>query len=123
MVSGIPRMGSLPTMPTMCSVIARRHSCRRKNLLEGETWYCERCKAYVQAQKTLGLWRLPEVVVVLIKRFEKRGRKYIKLDALLSFPERGLDLTPHLAHAQACPALCAGDFASWWVFGFWVAHI
>ena len=89
-----------------------------EKLGESNARYCERCKAHMQALKTIGLWRVPELMVVVIKRFEKRGRKYIKLDAPVSFPLEGLDLAPHLAHAQARPALCAGVLANWWDFGF-----
>ena len=76
-----------------------------EELGESETWYCGRCKAHVQAQKKLDLWRLPELLVVLIKRFEHTRSGRVKLDAPVAFPLRDLDLSPYLAHAQARPAL------------------
>lgn len=79
-----------------------------EKLGESETWYCGRCKAHVQAQKKLDMWRLPELMVVLIKRFEHTRGGRVKLDAPVSFPLQGLDLAPYLARAQACPALSAG---------------
>ena len=35
-------------------------------------WYCSKCKDHVQATKSLQVWRLPEVLVLHLKRFEYR---------------------------------------------------
>jgi len=72
----------------------------------------------VQAAKKLDLWRLPELLVVLVKRFEHARGGRVKLDAPVAFPLAGLDLAPYVAHAQAraqcrpqakqyTPVLCA----------------
>jgi ubiquitin C-terminal hydrolase len=34
-----------------------------------DMWYCPTCKTHRQASKKLDLWRLPEVLVVHLKRF------------------------------------------------------
>jgi len=57
----------------------------------------------VQAAKKLDLWRLPELLVVLVKRFEHARGGRVKLDAPVAFPLAGLDLAPYVAHAQARP--------------------
>lgn len=36
---------------------------------------CEKCVKKVQAQKQMYFWRMPEVFIVLIKRFDNAGRK------------------------------------------------
>jgi len=41
-----------------------------EQLSEDDSWYCQRCKMHVQADKKLDLWSLPEVLVVHLKRFQ-----------------------------------------------------
>ncbi|KAF8597759.1 cysteine proteinase [Ceratobasidium sp. AG-I] len=54
-----------------------------------DSWYCSRCQKHQQASKQLQLWRLPNILVFQLKRFEKRG----KIDDLITFPIYGLDLS------------------------------
>ena len=86
---------------TSCRAPPTQAFLQAEQLGEGDSWFCGRCKAHVQAQKKLDLWRVPELLVVLIKRFEHTRSGRVKLDAPVSFPLEGLDLTPYLAHAQA----------------------
>ena len=114
MVSGIPNNGRFKICADRVQFGRAQAFLQAEKLGESETWYCGRCKAHVQAQKKLDMWRLPEVMVVLIKRFEHTRGGRVKLDAPVSFPLQGLDLAPYLAHAQACPAVSAGVLATWW---------
>lgn len=72
-----------------------------EQLGEGDSWFCGRCRGHVQARKKLDLWRLPELLVVLIKRFEHARGGRVKLDAPVSFPLSGLNLAPYVAQPQA----------------------
>jgi ubiquitin carboxyl-terminal hydrolase 4/11 len=61
-------------------------------------WYCSSCKDHVQALKTMELWKLPNVLIVHLKRFEfKHSLRRDKLDTLVEFPLSGLDMNAHLA--------------------------
>ena len=62
----------------------------QEQLGKDEAWYCPSCKTFVQAFKNIDLWRLPEILVVHLKRFTQRFRK---IETFVDFPLRGLDLT------------------------------
>jgi hypothetical protein len=64
-----------------------------------DSWYCSRCKAHVQAGKKLDLWRLPEVLVVHLKRFSYSRLSRDKLEAQVDFPLEGLDLGAYVPAA------------------------
>jgi len=69
-----------------------------------DPWYCNKCKEHRQATKKFDLWSVPPVLVIHLKRFSYRN-KYLreKLETLVSYPVRGLDLTPHLISKPASP--------------------
>ena len=59
-------------------------------------WYCSNCKDHVQALKTMELWKLPNVLIIHLKRFEyKHSLRRDKLDHLVDFPLYGLDMNQH----------------------------
>jgi hypothetical protein len=69
-----------------------------ERLDENNMWYCSQCKEHVRAMKTMELWRLPNVLVVHLKRFEfKHALRRDKLDTLVDFPLEGLDMSVHCA--------------------------
>jgi ubiquitin carboxyl-terminal hydrolase 4/11/15 len=69
-----------------------------ERLDEKNTWYCSRCKDHVRAMKTMELWRLPNVLVVHLKRFEFRNvLRKDKLETSVRFPLDGLDMSEHCA--------------------------
>ena len=61
-----------------------------EQLGEDDPWYCPKCKKHQQAMKKFDLWKLPEVLVVHLKRFSYNCDK---LDTLINFPLTGFDLT------------------------------
>ncbi|KAG6526805.1 ubiquitin carboxyl-terminal hydrolase 8-like [Zingiber officinale] len=62
-----------------------------------DMWYCPSCKKHQQATKKLDLWRLPEVLVIHLKRFSYTRYTKNKLETLVEFPIRDLDLTNYIA--------------------------
>jgi ubiquitin carboxyl-terminal hydrolase 4/11/15 len=72
-----------------------------ERLDEHNMWYCSKCKEHVRAMKTMELWKLPNILVVHLKRFEfKHALRRDKLDTLVDFPLEGLDLSSHSASRQ-----------------------
>lgn len=65
-----------------------------------DLWYCNRCKAEKPATKKFDLWKLPDVLVVQLKRFRSHLRFHDKIDTFLDFPVKGLDLTSRVLHKQ-----------------------
>jgi ubiquitin carboxyl-terminal hydrolase 4/11/15 len=62
------------------------HDCielftKTETLSEDDPWYCSQCKDFKQAGKTMTLWKLPQVLIVHLKRFLYDRLKY---DFLLS---------------------------------------
>ncbi|KAJ7517420.1 hypothetical protein O6H91_21G023400 [Diphasiastrum complanatum] len=62
-----------------------------------DMWYCPRCKEHRQASKKLDLWRLPEILVVHLKRFSYSRFAKNKLQTFVNFPIHDLDLTKYVA--------------------------
>uniref|UniRef100_A0A7S1CE05 USP domain-containing protein n=1 Tax=Bicosoecida sp. CB-2014 TaxID=1486930 RepID=A0A7S1CE05_9STRA len=65
-----------------------------ETLDEDARWECSGCHKLERATKSIALWRLPDVVIIILKRFIFDGYSYTKNDALVSFPINGLDLRP-----------------------------
>lgn len=65
---------------------------REEQLGEDDAWYCPQCKKHQQATKKLDLWRLPEILVIHLKRFSHTRWNRDKLENMVDFPLRGLDL-------------------------------
>jgi len=73
-----------------------------ERLDEHNMWYCSKCKEHVRAMKTMELWRLPNILVITLKRFEfKHILRRDKLDTLVTYPLDGLDMSKHCASTQS----------------------
>ena len=62
---------------------------------DSEQWYCPDCKEHKNASKKLELWRLPDVLVLHLKRFEYTQHRREKLETEVIF-QHELDLTEHV---------------------------
>eukprot|EP00697_Spironema_sp_BW2_P015488 gnl/Spiro4/6355_TR3277_c0_g1_i1.p1 gnl/Spiro4/6355_TR3277_c0_g1~~gnl/Spiro4/6355_TR3277_c0_g1_i1.p1 ORF type:complete len:734 (-),score=208.25 gnl/Spiro4/6355_TR3277_c0_g1_i1:122-2095(-) len=62
-------------------------------LSKDDAWYCSACSEFREASKKFDLWRLPEILVVHLKRFAYTRYYRDRLDTVVRFPLRGLDLT------------------------------
>ncbi|XP_014675993.1 PREDICTED: ubiquitin carboxyl-terminal hydrolase 19-like [Priapulus caudatus] len=70
-----------------------------------EAWFCPRCKAHREATKQMSLWRLPTILIVQLKRFSFKNLIWRdKIDKMVVYPIRGLDLSPYW-----CTRLQPGD--------------
>ncbi|KAJ4975516.1 hypothetical protein NE237_000622 [Protea cynaroides] len=63
-----------------------------------DMWNCPQCKERRQASKKLDLWRLPEVLVIHLKRFSYSRSMKHKLETFVNFPIHDFDLTKYVAH-------------------------
>lgn len=68
---------------------------RREVLGQDDLWYCPACRAHRPATKQFELWKLPDILVVHLKRFHfsQSTLHRDKIDALVTFPLQGLNLT------------------------------
>ena len=58
--------------------------------------YCPVCKEHRQASKKLDLWRLPEILIIHLKRFSYSRYTKNKLDTSVDFPIHDLDLSKYI---------------------------
>ncbi|KAJ8749980.1 hypothetical protein K2173_013895 [Erythroxylum novogranatense] len=63
-----------------------------------DMWYCPGCKKHRQASKKLDLWRLPEILVIHLKRFSYTRFMKNKLDSYVEFPVDDLDLSSYISY-------------------------
>ncbi|KAJ1675776.1 hypothetical protein EV182_000600 [Spiromyces aspiralis] len=68
-----------------------------EQLGDADSWYCSKCKKHMQAHKKFDIWRVPEFLVIHLKRFEQARSWRKKLSGVVDFPIEGLDLTDVVA--------------------------
>ncbi|KAI9296170.1 cysteine proteinase [Neoconidiobolus thromboides FSU 785] len=69
----------------------------KEETLDGDNaWNCPKCKCARPATKILTISRLPDVLLIHLKRFSYEGPFRNKLDTLVDFPLKGLDLEPFI---------------------------
>ncbi|PIC33738.1 hypothetical protein B9Z55_013614 [Caenorhabditis nigoni] len=66
---------------------------KKEQLGEQDSWYCPKCKKHERATKQLDMWKLPEILVLHLKRFQYTKWSREKLTWEVVIPVRGLDLT------------------------------
>ncbi|KAL9922148.1 ubiquitin specific protease 15/31 isoform 2-T2 [Glossina fuscipes fuscipes] len=76
------------------------HYTKAETLSAEDAWRCPHCQQYLPVVKTLGLWSLPDILVVHFKRFRQhqvKGANAAKLTTMVKFPLHSFDMSPHLA--------------------------
>ncbi|XP_078270332.1 ubiquitin carboxyl-terminal hydrolase 4 isoform X1 [Rhinoraja longicauda] len=68
---------------------------------EHDLWYCPICKKHQQATKKFDLWSLPKILVVHLKRFSYNRYWRDKLDTLVEFPTRDLNMSEFVYNPKA----------------------
>jgi hypothetical protein len=77
-----------------------------EQLSNDDSWYCPRCKQHQRASKKIDIWKLPEIMVVHLKRFSQARRSGSKIDKFIDFPLTELDMTDRvLGHSDQEPRL------------------
>lgn len=74
---------------------------REEPLVPEDMWYCPQCKERRQASKKLDLWRLPEVLVIHLKRFSYSRSMKHKLETFVNFPIHDFNLTKYVANKNS----------------------
>lgn len=76
------------------------HYTKAETLSAEDAWRCPHCQKYLPVVKTLGLWSLPDILVIHFKRFRQqhtKGPQSAKLTTTVQFPLTNFDMSPHLA--------------------------
>jgi len=70
--------------------------CEKETLSENDAWYCSQCKGFKEASKQIDLWDSPDLLIIHLKRFNYTRNWRDRINTLVNFPIRGLDLAPFL---------------------------
>ncbi|XP_059472470.1 ubiquitin carboxyl-terminal hydrolase 43 [Neocloeon triangulifer] len=64
-----------------------------------DAWHCPYCNRKQEVVKKLGLWSLPDILIIHLKRFRQspKSRSPSKLSTMVEFPLFGFDMSPHVA--------------------------
>jgi ubiquitin carboxyl-terminal hydrolase 4/11/15 len=54
---------------------------------EENEWFCPHCRTFVCASKKMDLWRVPEIVMIELKRFRSNLHGITKIDGEVSYPD------------------------------------
>jgi hypothetical protein len=57
-----------------------------------DSWYCPRCKKHQRTLKKMDIWKLPEIMVVHLKRFSQVRLSGNKVNTMIDFPLNSLDM-------------------------------
>lgn len=74
-----------------------------ETLGEHDPWYCPTCKKHQQATKKFDLWSLPRLLVVHLKRFSYNRCWRDKLDTVVDFPIKDLNMSEFVCDPKAGP--------------------
>jgi ubiquitin carboxyl-terminal hydrolase 31 len=94
---------NMPNETTLTLEQCLEHYTRAETLSTEDAWRCPQCKEYLPVVKTLGLWSLPDVLIIHLKRFRQqqyKGPQAAKLTTMVEFPLTSFDMTPHLANSN-----------------------
>jgi len=69
---------------------------RAEVMEKSDAWNCPHCKTLRKATKQLILSRLPPILLIHLKRFSIKGPFTDKVETLVDFPVKALDLTNYM---------------------------
>ncbi|XP_076448871.1 uncharacterized protein LOC143285455 [Babylonia areolata] len=109
--SSVNRVRSLAQHPVTVSLEECFELYTQEEKLAGEdAWLCPHCKKPQKgATKTLGLWSLPDVLVLHLKRFKQTGLRRNKLDTVVEFPVENLNMSSHVVLHSDSSVLSSDD--------------
>ena len=67
-----------------------------EDLTEGNEWYCPKCHNFQLAKKQIEIFSCPEILILHLKRF-REGKK---LDNIIKFPIKGLDMNKYIKYDE-----------------------
>src|SRR4051812_6429230 len=82
--------GGLPAEPAMQLTQCLRAFTKQETLSENDPWYCSDCKKHQCATKKFDLWKLPNILIIHLKRFSYTRIMREKITAFVDFPIEGL---------------------------------
>lgn len=72
----------------------------KETLSDDDLWFCPKCKERRKATKKMDLWRLPDVLIIQLKRFNYDRYWRDKIDIVVDFPIQNLDLSTYTLNPE-----------------------
>ncbi|XP_067931745.1 ubiquitin carboxyl-terminal hydrolase 32-like isoform X2 [Watersipora subatra] len=79
---------------------------KEEQLAEDELYFCSKCKEHRRATKKLELWRLPNILIIHLKRFQFLSNRWVKSQKLVDFPIKDFDPESYLVQRSAPEEAC-----------------
>ena len=79
-----------------------------EEVLDGDNQvYCSKCKEHMDFTKKFDLWKMPPVLIIILKRFEfdNRTQRSTKRDTPVAFPVQDLDFRGYVKSAEREPPI------------------
>ncbi|KVH90549.1 Peptidase C19, ubiquitin carboxyl-terminal hydrolase 2, partial [Cynara cardunculus var. scolymus] len=101
-LSHLPETGGLSSKkpPESASLYKCLEAFLKEEPLGPEDMYCPKCLKHCQASKKLDLWRLPEILIIHLKRFSYNQFLKDKLETFVDFPIDNFDLSNYTVHKE-----------------------
>jgi ubiquitin C-terminal hydrolase len=71
-----------------------------EELSEQDYWYCTKCKNHQPSTKKFDLWNMSPVLVVHLKRFSYSRLNRDKIDTIVDFPLKSLDMSAYMINKR-----------------------
>lgn len=72
---------------------------KAEKLGDGDAWFCPECKRKQEVVKKMGLWSLPDVLIIHLKRFRQTSNTSSnKLSTMVECPLEGYDMSPFVTN-------------------------
>lgn len=86
---------SIPIHNNDCTLYNCFDSFTKCEILDGENkWYSDKKKQYVNAKKQINFWSTPNILIVILKRFNNEGER---INSRITFPLKDLNLEKYCA--------------------------
>jgi ubiquitin C-terminal hydrolase len=70
-----------------------REYTKNEILGKGDEWFCSACKKHMRASKKFDLWKMPDILLIHLKRFNYSRAWRDKIDSPVHIPVELLDLS------------------------------
>lgn len=71
-----------------------------ETLGKNDLWYCSKCETQMRVYKKLEIWKVPDILIIHLKRFNFNRRSRNKITDLIKFPIEGLDLDEYIINPK-----------------------
>jgi ubiquitin C-terminal hydrolase len=74
--------------------------CKTEHIDQYGKWFCEKCGELTNAKKSIKLWKLPQILIIQLKRFDYDLRSYAKINTRVTYPLKSLDVNYHVSNSN-----------------------